>query len=1004
MTLHTTILAVYIALCMAGFLFLYKKENFEIKPSPVYIFIILAVGFGIRSLLAARDYAFWYDVGCFKAWADCTTYYGLGEMYHSGIFLDYPPGYMYVLWFTKLFQTLFKIDYNSVLYTYIIKLPAMLADVGGAYFIYHLAKEKKGEKWGLFAAACFAFCPATVYNSAVWGQIDSYYTLLLVAALYFVYKDDTVKAAVTYALALITKPQSLLFGPVLLFYILEKKSWKEFFKAVGTGLGCLWLLALPFGKTISPLWLINLYKNTFGGYKYFTVNGYNLFMLFDKNWTPLDSVPFSGIINIAVIAACFVFCMYGYFRQQDKSKIFSSSFIFITVFFSFCTMMHERYMHPAIILALICFVLTDKKEYFYLFLGSAGVNFMNVVASMRSQYDGYYPTPLMYKTVSLVTVSVCIAGLAVYLKATLKGRPLNLTAKTKEWLAVGAITAVYAFFAFYQLGATDSPQTFWQTQTAGEWVIVNFNQTENVKEIRAFSGMGDQYSPQGSNTQKMGCDFEILYWTDEGMWQNATEFNHDYVFTWQIKNVDFTTKSVLIRAKRTDQVLNEIVFTNEKGEIIRGTLQTGEFNYNENGPYQAVDESETLPADSGYYSSMYFDEVYHARTAYEQLKGYSIYETTHPPLGKILISIGIAIFGMTPFGWRFMGTARGVVMVVIMYLLAKQLMKNEKTALLCCFIFAFDFMHYTQTRLATVDSYLVLFVMLMFLFMLKYAEIPLTERVYEQFLYLLISGTFMGCAIAVKWNGAYGAAGLAVYYFITLFIKYRTAAAEKDKAEQKKLALKAFDTCVWCIVAFVLVPFIIYFASFSPVLRESGIAAKVSEFFTYQVNMFNYHSQLVAEHFFSSPWYTWPFIQKPIWYSATYIGSNISSISAFGNIAVWPLMPFCLVYVLINSIKEKDRRGILILTGYLGCFLPWVLVTRLAFIYHYFPATVCGVLAIGYRWQKLSEKLGYKQKYMIIYPVVVFICFMIFLPVLSGVAASQEYVNALELLPTWYFA
>ncbi len=1004
MTLHTTILAVYIILCIAGFLFLYKKEEAETSNPLPWLVAILFTGFAIRSILAWRDYAFWYDVGCFKAWADCTTYYGLGEMYHSGIFLDYPPGYMYVLYFTKLIQSLFHIDYNSVLYTYIIKLPAILADIAGAAFIYKLTKERKGNRWALFTAACFALCPATIYNSAVWGQIDSYYTLLLVLSLYFVYKDSTVKAAVVYALALITKPQSLLFGPVLLFYILERKSRKEFFKAVGTGLGCLWLLALPFGKTLSPLWLINLYKNTFGGYKYFTVNGYNLFMLFDKNWTPLESVPFSGIINIAVIAACFVFCMYGYFRQTDKSKIFSSAFIFITVFFSFCTMMHERYMHPAIILALVCFVLNDKKEYFYLFLGSAAVNFMNVVASMRSQYNGYSPTPIMYKAVSIATVAVCIAGLTVYLKTTLQGRKLNLTARTKELLAIGGITAVYAFFAFYQLGATDSPQTFWQTDTPGEWVIINFDQPRNVRKIRAFSGMGDQYSPRGSNAVKKGCDFEVLYWTEEGVWQNATEFNHDYVFTWQLKDTDFTAKSVLIRARSINQVLSEIVFTDEKGEIIRGTLQTGEFNYNENGPYQAVDESETLPKDSGYYSSMYFDEIYHARTAYEQLNSYSIYETTHPPLGKILISIGIAIFGMTPFGWRFMGTASGVVMVVLMYLLAKQLMKNEKIALLCRFIFAFDFMHYTQTRLATVDSFLVMFVMLMFLFMLKYAEIPLDERIHEQYLYLLLSGIFMGCAVAVKWNGAYGAAGLAVYYFITLFIKYRSAAAGKEQTEHKRLMKKAFGTCLWCVVAFVLVPLIIYFVSFTPVFRQSGMVVKIREFINYQIHMFDYHSKLVAEHFFSSPWYTWPFMQKPIWYSATYTGNTVSSISAFGNIAVWPLMPFCLVYVLINSIKQKDRRGILILTGYLGCFLPWILVTRLAFIYHYFPATVFGVLAIGYRTEKLADRLGNKKKYMIIYPVIVFICFLIFLPVLSGVPVSQEYLNALELLPTWYFA
>ena len=44
---------------------------------------------------------------------------------------------------------------------------------------------------------------------------------------------------------------------------------------------------------------------------------------------------------------------------------------------------------------------------------------------------------------------------------------------------------------------------------------------------------------------------------------------------------------------------------------------------------------------------MYFDEIYHGRTGYEQLHKMPVYETTHPPLGKDLIMVGIALFGMT---------------------------------------------------------------------------------------------------------------------------------------------------------------------------------------------------------------------------------------------------------------------------------------------------------------------------------------------------------------------
>ena len=89
------------------------------------------------------------------------------------------------------------------------------------------------------------------------------------------------------------------------------------------------------------------------------------------------------------------------------------------------------------------------------------------------------------------------------------------------------------------------------------------------------------------------------------------------------------------------------------------------------------------------------------------------YEYTHPPLGKDLMMIGIALFGMTPFGWRFMGTIMGILMVPVMYLLVKQLVKRTDLSFIGCFLMTFDCMHFTQTRIATIDSYAVLFIMVM---------------------------------------------------------------------------------------------------------------------------------------------------------------------------------------------------------------------------------------------------------------------------------------------------
>ncbi|MEG1800836.1 MAG: phospholipid carrier-dependent glycosyltransferase, partial [Oscillospiraceae bacterium] len=757
----------------------------------------------------------------------------------------------------------------------------------------------------------------------------------VVLAIYLAYKNKTVPAAAAYAYALLVKPQALLFGPILLFYIIQRKSVKELFKAIATGLGSLYLLLLPFCQNMFDLsWVVTLYKNTFGGYKYFTVNAYNLYAMLGLNWVDLSSSRSACMINVAVIGALVVFVGFAFLKLRDRAKFFYLAGFIALCVFCFTTMMHERYVYPAIIFGVITAALTKSKGVFYLFLMVSGINYINSVAVMQCYFnDGTQPAFLV--AILAIGIIACFGvSLWMVIKELKKNDAFNFTAKTKRGMAVALVTAVYGGFALFNLGSRTAPQSYFMSDIDNMSFDIQLQEPSKVKSVYTYGGIGDEFS--GERVKKATSMFDIYYSQDGVNFQLLVTLGERDVFQWKQEICDVVATNIRVVATNPNQVLSEIILVGENGEILTGQAQ----NYNVSADYPAVnalDEADCIPEDLSYYSSAYFDEIYHARTAYEQINGYSIYETTHPPLGKILIEIGIKLFGMTPFGWRIVGAVCGIAMLPIFYLLASGIFKSFFAAFSATCLLAVDFMHITQTRISTVDTYVVLFTMLTFLFMLYYHKSEFTGSIKKQFLYLGLSGASMACAVSSKWNGAYAMVGLAVFFFISLYQKYK--GSEKDAHCKKRVAA----TILFCFLAFVALPIAIYVATFIPVVHTTGLVAYIEEVWRCQVNMYDYHSTLVAEHFFSSLWYTWPFTIKPIWYSITMLpGGMASSISAFGNPLIWWLTPFAAVGTVGLAWKKKDTGLWLIVLGFVFSLLPWVFVTRLSFIYHYFPTAIFG--------------------------------------------------------------
>lgn len=398
-------------------------------------------------------------------------------------------------------------------------------------------------------------------------------------------------------------------------------------------------------------------------------------------------------------------------------------------------------------------------------------------------------------------------------------------------------------------------------------------------------------------------------------------------------------------------------------------------------------------------SGTMFDEVYHGRTAYEFIHGLTTYETTHPHFGKILISLGIRMFGMTPFGWRFMSVVFGILIIGVMYLFAKKLFHSTFLATVTASLLTFDSMHYTLSRIATIDIIAAFFILLMYYFLYSYF---VKDAAYRQLrssrkdkkiprdvlLLLGLCGITMAFGIATKWTGVYAGLGLGV-----LFVWYTLTHYPKNHVKQ---------LFVFCCVFFIAVPLIVYTLSFIPVVGYSEYKGLIDKAIKGTISMYNYHSNLVAEHYYSSPFYEWPVIWMPLLYANDAVNAtDVSSVSCMGNPAIWWAGIPCVIFIFYRWFFKRDKKAGFLCIAYAAQYIPWMSIGRITFIYHYFPAILFVMLMMGYTMQILKERFPWGRKAIIGYLAVAVFTFMLFFPVVSGLPVYREWGLRLRWLKDW---
>ena len=260
-----------------------------------------------------------------------------------------------VLWFFNssfsFFPSLLVTFSEKYLYIILVKLPAILSDIGIAILIYKMLPKKYAK----LGAILFLLNPVSWYNSAVWGQTDATINFFILFSFYLLFKKKLNLSVLAFAISLYIKLSLVIFAPIYFIYFYKKYSLKNLIKPILVTLVFLILTTLPFLNKYTPdpvsfLQYVYLKKVLVDQMQVITANAFNfwgalkglelqshdqMFFVFSyKAWGYI-------LASLAILPALFRI----YKRPTLENTIWSLAIISFSVFMLF-TNMHERYIYP----------------------------------------------------------------------------------------------------------------------------------------------------------------------------------------------------------------------------------------------------------------------------------------------------------------------------------------------------------------------------------------------------------------------------------------------------------------------------------------------------------------------------------------------------------------------------------------------------------------------------------------------------------------------------------
>lgn len=349
----------------------------------------------------------------------------------------------------------------------------------------------------------------------------------------------------------------------------------------------------------------------------------------------------------------------------------------------------------------------------------------------------------------------------------------------------------------------------------------------------------------------------------------------------------------------------------------------------------------------------------------------------HPPLGKWMIGLGMAVFGAdSAVWWRASTALAGTVAVFALTMVGRMLFRSTLVAVVVGLLFAIDGNAIVMSRVALLDNWVMLFCLLGFWFVLldrartsarmaarldaarEAGRDPYAGPVIWARPWVVAAGVAFGAATAVKWSGLYFVAVIGLYLVLV------------DALARRRLGLPFWITgavlkqAPATFLLFVPVAAIVYLVSWTGWLATDGgyyrhwaeepgnaatgvwgwVPLSLQSLWHYHEAAFGYHVGVRATHPWQANPFTWPLMLRPtnMYFASTADGSGgcgaqecWSSIIGIANPLIWWAATLATLYVVYRFARYREWQAGAILVGVAAGYLPWLLYAERT-VFHFY--------------------------------------------------------------------